>query len=126
MLSGGRTHVPFVVGWRAHVRMGSEMVTVLVLASALLCGCGGGGTADAGGGGTTPAPTPQNAAAPTITTADAQNGAAVVTLADTTGGAKIYYTLDGSTPTATSPQYQAPFLVSSNLTVNAIAVASGF
>jgi beta-glucanase (GH16 family) len=37
-------------------------------------------------------------------------------------GAVINYTVDGSTPTPASPQYQAPFLVASNLTVKAIAV----
>ena len=101
-----------------------DMLTALVLTGALICGCGGGGTANTTGGGTNPAP--QNAAAPTITAAGAQNGAEVVTLADATSGAKIYYTLDGSTPSTTSQLYQAPFLVSSNLTVNAIAVAPGY
>jgi beta-glucanase (GH16 family) len=48
-----------------------------------------------------------------------------VSLATTTSGATIYFTLDGSTPTTTSQIYTAPFLVSSNITVNAIATASG-
>jgi len=47
----------------------------------------------------------------------------IVRLAETTPGALIYYTVDGSTPTASSQQYQAPFLVARNLTVNAIAIA---
>jgi beta-glucanase (GH16 family) len=58
-------------------------------------------------------------------TAAAQNGAVVVSLASSTSGATIYYTLDGSTPTSTSQVYQAPFLVASNLTVKAIAAYSG-
>ncbi|MGA7242275.1 MAG: family 16 glycosylhydrolase [Terracidiphilus sp.] len=102
------------------------MFTALVLLSTLICGCGvGGGVSSNGGssdGGTAPTP----AAAPTVTTAQAQNGAVIVSLADSTTGAKIYYTIDGSTPATTSQVYQAPFLVASNLTVNAIASASGF
>jgi beta-glucanase (GH16 family) len=98
------------------------MFSALVLAVALTCGCGGGGT---GTTGTAPPPA-QNAATPAITTAAAQNGATIVTLADGTSGATIYYTLDGSAPTNTSVQYFAPFLVSSNLTVKAIAAAPGY
>jgi beta-glucanase (GH16 family) len=49
----------------------------------------------------------------------------VVTLASTTSRATIYYTVDGSTPTPSSQVYEAPFLVASNLTMNAIATASG-
>jgi len=122
----GNARLPFIEIGRVQVRKRIVMFGALVLTGFLICACGGGGTSTAGGGGTNPAPTPQSAAAPTITTADAQNGALVVTLADATSGAKIYYTLDGSTPSTTSQQYQAPFLVSSNLTVNAIAIASGF
>src|ERR1700746_1016326 len=70
-----------------------------------------------GGGGATPP------AAPTISTTAAQNGAILVTLADSTSGAVIFYTVDGSTPTPSSQTYEAPFLVASNLTVNAIAVS---
>lgn len=98
------------------------MLAAVVLANALLCGCGG----SAGGGGTT---TTQNqTAAPTIATfsnAALQNGAVVVSLAYTTKGSLIYYTVDGSTPTTDSTQYLAPFLVASNLTVKAIAQAPG-
>jgi len=55
----------------------------------------------------------------------AQNGAAIVTLGDASAGATIYYTRDGSVPTTSSQIYEAPFLVASNLTVKAIAVAAG-
>ncbi len=62
--------------------------------------------------------------APTISTATAQNGALIVSLASATSGAAIFYTVDGSTPTPSLQRYQAPFLVASNLTVNAIAIAA--
>jgi len=90
--------------------------TAVFLASVVMCGCGGGtsGTNFGGGGETPPA-------APTISTTAAQNGAVIVTLTGT-AGVVINYTVDGSTPTPASPQYQAPFLVASNLTVKAIAV----
>ena len=63
--------------------------------------------------------------APAVSTKAAQGGAQIVSLADGTAGATIYYTVDGSTPTTASPVYVAPFLVASNLTLNAYATLSG-
>jgi len=103
------------------------MLAAALLSSALLCGCGGGGTSGRSTPVPTPAPTP-TVTAPTITASagnGAQNGALIVTLASTTTGAAIYYTLDGSTPSSSSQQYQASILVDSNITVNAIATAAG-
>lgn len=65
----------------------------------------------------------QPVATPAISTAAAQNGAVIVTLTDSTPGAVIYYTTDGSAPTATSIRYFGPFLVASNLTLKAVAVS---
>jgi beta-glucanase (GH16 family) len=65
------------------------------------------------------------AAAPTVSTAAAQNGAVIVSLASTTPSSAVHYTVDGSTPTTASQQYEAPFLVASNITVNAMATAAG-
>jgi hypothetical protein len=49
-----------------------------------------------------------------------------VTISDAINGANIYYTTDGSNPTASSTLYSAPISISANATLNAIAVASGY
>jgi len=107
------------------MRTRAEILTAVFLSGALLSGCGGAGSAVKS---VITAITP-NAAPPTISTSTsngAQGGAVIVSLASTTSGAAIYFTLDGSTPTTSSQPYAAPFLVSSNLTVNAIATAANY
>jgi hypothetical protein len=52
--------------------------------------------------------------------------AQAVTITDATTGANIYYTVDGSTPKATSALYTGPVTVSRTQTLSAIAIASGF
>lgn len=98
------------------------MLALLLLSGTIMCACGGGSGSDSG----TPPVTKQTAATPTITAASAQNGAVMVSLADTTSGAVIHYTLDGSAPSSASEIYQAPFLVASSLTVKAIATVSAY
>jgi sugar lactone lactonase YvrE len=49
-----------------------------------------------------------------------------VTITDTTAGATIYYTTDGSTPSLASTAYTGPISVSSAETISAIAVAANY
>jgi hypothetical protein len=71
----------------------------------------------------TPAAAPMFAPAP-----GSYSGAQSVTLADTTPGALIYYTTNGTTPGTGSVRYSAgtPVQISSTTTLQAIAVASGY
>jgi hypothetical protein len=48
------------------------------------------------------------------------------TISDSTSGATIYYTTNGTTPTTASPVYSKAFTVSSTTTVEAMAAASGY
>ena len=70
----------------------------------------------------------QDAATPTFSVAGGTYGSAqFVTLSDTTSGAVIHYTVDGSTPTSASPIFSGTAItVSSSETINAIAQAGGF
>ena len=54
------------------------------------------------------------------------NAVQMVMLTDTTTGATIYYTTDGSTPTTSSTVYTAPIMVGVSQTIKAIAIAPGF
>ena len=75
--------------------------------------------------GTVAASTP--AASPTLSPAAGTYAAAqTVTLSDTTSGATIYYTTNGSAPTTGSAVYSAPITVSATTTIAAIAVAGGY
>jgi glycosidase len=95
----------------------------LFLCFVLLAGCGGGGGSAAN---STPAPTPQ-AATPVLSVAAGTYATLQsVAISESTAGAAIHYTTDGSTPTAASPTYAAPIPVATTTTLEALAVASGY
>jgi N-acetylneuraminic acid mutarotase len=72
-------------------------------------------------------PPPPIAATPTFTpTAGTYTSVQNVTLADTTPGATIYYTIDGTTPSTSSAKYAGAIAVSTTETIEAIAVATGY
>lgn len=54
------------------------------------------------------------------------NSPQAVSLADSTSGAVIHYTLDGSTPTSSSATYSSALQLTGTTTVNAIAIAVGY
>jgi hypothetical protein len=71
--------------------------------------------------------TPMVTATPQVQPAfGAETAPITVSISDTTPGAVIYYTLDGTTPTTASSVYSKPFTVSSTTNLQAIAVASGY
>jgi hypothetical protein len=67
------------------------------------------------------------AATPTLSPATGTyTSAQAVTMSDTTSGASIYYTTDGTTPTTSSTGYTGPVTVSATETIEAVAVATGY
>ncbi len=81
-------------------------------------------TASCGEMGSSP-PASNQAAPPAFSINAAQNAAVILAIFSSTTGAVVHYTIDGSAPTTSSPVYHAPILISSDLTINAIAVAPG-
>ena len=107
------------------MRASAAMLAAVFLSGVFLCGCGSGNTVTQcfGCGGLPPL-----SATPSITTVAAQNGAVIVSLTSNASGATILYTVEGSLPDQYSSKtltYEAPFLVASNLTVKAVAIAPG-
>ncbi len=84
----------------------------------------------ASGGGSNP---PATVSTPTATpAAGTYSSAQTITLSDSTSGAVICYTTDGSTPTATTPgtcshgtKYSAAFKITASTTVTALGTLSG-
>src|SRR5450756_560104 len=102
------------------MRVPVHLSAVVLMLLAVLCGCGSGARA------LNPVnPAQTQVSPPVVTTKAAQNGAQVVSLSSSTAGSTIHYTVDGTSPTSSSPIFQAPFLVATNLTVNTYATLSG-
>jgi glucosylceramidase len=102
--------------------MAHKCIIAFLLFGLGLAGCG------SGGGGSVPVVTPrQKTATPTFSPgAGTYTSAQSVTISDATGGAAIYYTTDGSEPTASATLYASAISVSSTQTLKAIAIAAGF
>ena len=69
----------------------------------------------------------QQAATPVLTPGtESFNGSVSVSITDSTPGATIYYTTNGTTPTASSTQYTGAITVSATTTIKAVASASDY
>jgi glucosylceramidase len=101
--------------------------TALVAAVAfVLTSCGGGG-GSTGGGTIPPPPIQQQVATPTLSVGSGTySGPQSLTISDSTAGATIYYTQDGSFPSTSSTKYSGPITIASTQTVKTIASASGY
>ena len=96
-----------------------SFVAILTGMGSLLSGCGGGSN---GGSSANLA-----AATPTFSPgAGTYTSAQTVTISDSTSGATIYYTTDGTTPTTSSTRYTVAITVSTSETIEGLAVASGY
>jgi len=97
--------------------------SILFLTALLLIqSCGGGSSAPP----PPPPPPPPAAATPSFWPLAGTYSPTQITLSDSTANSTIYYTTDGSAPTASSTPYAGPVTVSSTTTVKAIATAAGF
>jgi hypothetical protein len=72
-------------------------------------------------------PTSPTTATPVLSPAGGSyTSAQSVTITDATPGSKIYYTMNGTTPTSASTLYSGAIPVSATTTIEAIAVATGY
>jgi len=105
--------------WHGLIR--SKGVPLMLVVAALTAGCGGGGS-----GSNTPPITPQAAPPAFSVSAGTYTTLQSVAITDSTAGAAIYYTTDGTTPTTSSAAYSAPIPLAATTTIEALAVVSGY
>lgn len=114
----------FVIGIPGRKRRTVAWLALIFCATGLAAiGCGGGSSGGSSGGGSTTTPT---VATPVFTpAAGTYTGSVIVSVSDTTSGALLFCTTDGSTPTASSPACATQNL-SSTTTLQAIATETGY
>jgi Chitobiase/beta-hexosaminidase C-terminal domain/FG-GAP-like repeat len=97
---------------------------LLLLIAVIIEGCSGASGAGGGGGNSS---TQTVVATPTFTPSSGTSFSSTlsVSIAESTSGATIYYTTNGSAPTTSSTVYSVPFTISATTTVNAMATAAG-
>ena len=97
-------------------------VALLLMSSMSSLGCSGATSTATSAPVITPA---MQVATPSFNLSSAQNGAVILSISDLTPNAAIFYTVDGSTPAATSVQYLAPIVMTTSASVKAIALLAG-
>jgi hypothetical protein len=97
-------------------RWGLSLASLVFLVFLGIAGCGGSSSYNN---------TMSQVATPTFTpVAGTYSSGQAVTISDSTSGATIYYTTDGTTPTTSSTQYSGPITLKHTETIEAIAAAS--
>lgn len=110
-----------IAPWPRAAAITATALSLVLIFSGI--GCGGGPATRQ----TPPPPAEQTVATPSIQPAGGTFSASQsVSLTDSTAGATIFYTTDGSAPTTSSPVYSAPFTLNSAATVKAMAAATGY
>jgi glucosylceramidase len=105
----------------------SSLLLSVAALSLSLTGCGSSSSTGGGGScGNTACPAQVQVATPTFSPAPGTFTASqTITISDTTSGATLYYTTDGTTPTTSSTKYTAPVSIATSATLKAMAAASG-
>ena len=102
------------------------LLTCTFLAGGVACG-GGSSSSSSGSGGGGGGTTTSTAATPTFNPASGTVASGTdVTLSDTTTGAKIYCTTDGTAPSVSTSSVCTGVQINTTTTINAIAAATGF